>query len=716
MKNFIALALVFFWACAHTQIGGTFDLSFNTTGYRLAAVGGGVSKARAIALLNDGSFLVTGSTYSNSTGEDVFVLKLDSVGALVTSFGTSGVAKVDVQTGSDDIAYSIVVDESTGNFFVGGSTNNGTKQSGMVLKFNSTGNLDNTFGSNGKAITSISGTNTETFFKIKFHAATGKVVAVGSSVINSASSKGAVVRYKANGALDSTFATNGISMLTGLGNNKDYLRDLHVFPNGKILAAGHSYRNHLNVLYGWVIQLNENGTADNAFGTSGQTLWDAHTYINAILYDNANSKIYIAGGHNSYFDGFNREIRVKLARVGTNGITDSWNASGTTSCCYYLGGYYEGEANAVAFSADGGFFMAGEGFDVGENIGFVSKAKSDGRPDLTFGTDPNDNDVLFGSANDNFKFFDMVIQPDNKIVVAGYSDNNFIVARLFGSTVPQLDSFRLVAPANNATEVPNETELRWTRAVGAEKYEVSFDTLSSFQTAKAFEISDSTAQAFMTNFEINKTYYWRVRAKNGNQAGAWKGSWMFSTVKDLITLLSPPNGATNVNAASAFFDWTDVTYFPSIVSQHMFQGEIAISSGFNGAVPLYVSMPQSNYTPFNPLATNTTYFWRVRTRRGIQFGPWSEVFSFTTTNPTSVSNIESNTPVVLFPNPAWSTIAVLSSKKIDDAAIQIFDIQGKAIPIDFVNGVADISHLASGFYFVQSAEKENQFRLRFVKE
>jgi len=716
MKNFTSLTLTLFFAFTQAQVGGTFDLSFNNTGYRLATISGGVSKARAIALLNDGSFLVAGSTYSNSTGEDVFVLKLDSVGALVTSFGINGVAKVDVQSGSDDIAYSIAVDENTGSFFVGGSTNNGTKQSGMVLKFNSTGSLDNTFGSSGKAITSVSGSNTETFFKIKFHPATGKVVAVGSSMVNSASSKGAVVRYKTNGTLDSTFATNGVSTLTGLGNNKDYLRDVHVFPNGKILAAGHSYRNYLSVLYGWVIQVNEDGTADNSFGTNGQTLWDAHTYINAILYDNANSKIYLAGGHNSYFDGFNRETRLKLTRLGTNGTTDSWNASGGTSCCYYIGGYYEGEANAVAFSQDGGFFMAGEGYEVGENIGFVSKSKSDGRPDLTFGTDPNENDMLFGSANDNFKLFDMVIQPDNKIVVAGYSDNNYIVARLFGSTVPQLDSFKLLAPANNALEVPNDTELRWTRAIGADKYEVSFDTLPSFQTAKTFELSDSVAPAYMTNFKINKTYYWRVRAKNGNQVGAWKGQWAFSTVKDLITLLSPPNGANNVNPASAFFDWTDVTYFPSIVSLHLFEGEVANNPNFNGSMPLSISMPQSSYTSVNQLGFNTTYFWRVRTRRGTEFGPWSAAFSFTTINPTSVAEVEDNNLVVLFPNPAWNTVTVLSTKPINDKAIQVFDIQGTAVPVEFVNGVADISNLSSGFYFIQSAEKDNSFRLRFVKE
>ena len=152
MKNFTSLTLTLFFAFTQAQVGGTFDLSFNNTGYRLATISGGVSKARAIALLNDGSFLVAGSTYSNSTGEDVFVLKLDSVGALVTSFGINGVAKVDVQSGSDDIAYSIAVDENTGSFFVGGSTNNGTKQSGMVLKFNSTGSLDNTFGSSGKVL------------------------------------------------------------------------------------------------------------------------------------------------------------------------------------------------------------------------------------------------------------------------------------------------------------------------------------------------------------------------------------------------------------------------------------------------------------------------------------------------------------------------------------------------------------------------------------
>ena len=86
-----------------------------------------------------------------ASGGDTVVLRYNSIGGLVSGFGTGGVMTVDLAGGGrDEWPYRIVT--SGTNFLVVGRANNATNQDLVVAQFTSTGALDPSFGTGGKLL------------------------------------------------------------------------------------------------------------------------------------------------------------------------------------------------------------------------------------------------------------------------------------------------------------------------------------------------------------------------------------------------------------------------------------------------------------------------------------------------------------------------------------------------------------------------------------
>ena len=71
----------------------------------------------------------------------------------------------------------------------------------------------------------------------------------------------------------------------------------------------------------------------------------------------------------------------------------------------------------------------------------------------------------------------------------------------------------------------------------------------------------------------------------------------------------------------------------------------------------------------------------------------------------SISENDSN-PLVFYPNPASSTLHILSKSVVK---VDIFTIQGKKVISERVRGDLDISKLTKGIYLIQLQENQNQF-------
>jgi len=121
------------------------------------------------------------------------------------------------------------------------------------------GDLDTTFGTNGKVTTDIRSYNSARALAIQ---SDGKIVVAGEVSIGG--DDFAVVRYNTDGSLDSTFGidNSGIA-LTDFGVNNDYAAAIAIQNNSKIVVGGSSGGDFA------VVRHNGDGSLDTTFGAGG---------------------------------------------------------------------------------------------------------------------------------------------------------------------------------------------------------------------------------------------------------------------------------------------------------------------------------------------------------------------------------------------------------------------------------------------------------------
>jgi len=132
-----------------------------------------------------------------------------------------------------------------------------------LIRYNSNGSLDDTFGVNGVIAHHSFGTEGARAIEVL---ANGKILLAGS--IND---QFAVARYNADGTLDNSFGLNGIAT-TSFSNGFNTVRDMKVQADGKILISGRATFGYSNDSA--VVRLNVDGTVDTSFGNSGSIVED----------------------------------------------------------------------------------------------------------------------------------------------------------------------------------------------------------------------------------------------------------------------------------------------------------------------------------------------------------------------------------------------------------------------------------------------------------
>ncbi len=100
------------------------------------------------------------------------------------------------------------------------------------------GQLDTSFGTNGRVTTSVSARDSASALALQ---ADGKIVAAGRAASSSDPSTGnfAVVRYNSNGTLDGSFGSAG-KVTTDFAGFDDAATSIVIQPDGKIVVAGYA--------------------------------------------------------------------------------------------------------------------------------------------------------------------------------------------------------------------------------------------------------------------------------------------------------------------------------------------------------------------------------------------------------------------------------------------------------------------------------------------
>jgi len=315
------------------------DTSFDTDGKVTTPIGLDGDVAYEVVLQSDGKIVAAGYSY-NGTDEDFAVVRYNTDGSLDTTF--SGDGKVTTPIGSGfEVAYSVVL-QSDGKIVAAGYSDNGTNNDFAVVRYNTNGSLDTSFGTGGIVTTPIGSSGDEGRSVVL--QSDGKIVAAGYSH-NGTNYDFAVVRYNTNGSLDISFDTDG-KVTTPIGLRNDFAHSVVLQSDGKIVAAGSS-DNGTNYDFA-VVRYNTEGSLDTSFGTGGIVTTpigssDDDAYSVVLQSD---GKIVAAGisdnGTNYDFAGVSYQTDGSLEAIITTPIGSSYEV-----------------ANSVVLQSDGKIVAAG---------------------------------------------------------------------------------------------------------------------------------------------------------------------------------------------------------------------------------------------------------------------------------------------------------------------------------------------------------------------
>ena len=275
----------------------------------------------------------------------------------------------------------------------------------FVARYNSDGSIDNSFGDEGRVITNFFGTATSHIESI-IVLPTGKILAAAwfgdYGLIDIA-----LLQYNPNGSLDSSFGVNGI-VITDI-SNFDYIYDMVVQPDGKIIVAGDRKKNENDFLTSFTVRYLPDGRLDKSFGRKGIafTSYSDNIDITSVALQ-PDGKIIVGGNYNIYGD-------FMLLRYQPDGSLDS--SFGGDGIIRYDFGADIGHLFDLAVQPDGKILAAGEkGLRVSNMV--IVRFTSTGAVDTSFGGNKGYPSRFFDNGTSHIST--VLMQDDGKILVAGY--------------------------------------------------------------------------------------------------------------------------------------------------------------------------------------------------------------------------------------------------------------------------------------------------------
>jgi uncharacterized delta-60 repeat protein len=419
---------------------------------------GGLDEIITAASQPDGKIVVAGVANGTFFG----LVRYNSNGALDTTFGTGGkVTTRFFNSGGSDgqICTALAIQPDGKIITVGAVAANrfAVNQWDFGLaRYNADGSLDTTFGAGGKVIIDVQGTGREDIALALALQPDGKILAVGSTGNSPPAARYnfALVRYNSNGALDTTFGAGG-KVFTDFNNDDDLASSLVIQPDGKIVVGGWTYtRSTAFSSYDFALaRYDSNGNLDNTFGSGGKVVSDFGSASGDPRDDvitgmalQPDGKILAAGvgepNRNTTSSDF------VIARYNSNGTLDT--AFGTSGKVITDFNESTDMANSIALQPDGKFVVAGvangsirNGFDSYLQVSFihenarrasdfaVARYHPNGSLDLSFGTGGKGTTDFFGSVDAATK---VLIRPDGNILLLGFAQTTpFVFAQFQGA-------------------------------------------------------------------------------------------------------------------------------------------------------------------------------------------------------------------------------------------------------------------------------------------
>src|SRR6476620_11294956 len=317
-------------------------------GHTVLATESSSAFGNSVAAQRDGRIVVAGS--AQVSGVDQFALvRYNSDGSLDTSLNSKGTITTAVGKGTCK-GEGVALQEDGKIVVVGYSFNTGGQSCFTVLRYGTDGSLDTSFADSGKVVTSVAKNGSADSVSMQ---GDGKIVVAGNSFIDGGNNDFAVVRYNANGTLDTSFNETGKT--TADFGAHDFGQSVAVYGNGRIVVTGYTTKSYESKKQCALACFKANGSLDTSFNGTGKVITDFGGDGNAEgrrVVVQTDGKIVVVG----YATTGNTE-KFALARYNTDGTLDtSFGDSGRVITDVGVSG---SNATGVGLQKDGKIVVAG---------------------------------------------------------------------------------------------------------------------------------------------------------------------------------------------------------------------------------------------------------------------------------------------------------------------------------------------------------------------
>ncbi len=419
-KGLLAAVLVFvvfsFSPSANGQTG-VLDVEFGVRGKLVTPYDTG-DAGKAIKLQSNRKIIVAGN--SGKFPVNGFAVRRYNVNGQVDStFGTYGITDFAVGDYSNGPTCMAILSDD--KILVGGTTasqlNPNDGSDFAILRSTADGRIDSTFGTNGVSIINFTGHFSDQLSDIYLRP-NGDILVTGYFSGNASFE---LAQLKPNGSVDSTFGIHGKLIITEVMTSKPMSSVL--LPSGKIICAGNITRGHA----GWdntlgLLCINVNGSIDSSFGVNGVSFDTVNNFVANDAIVQADGKILIAAGHN------NSDSALMFVRFDSSGHFDStFGNNGFTNVFVADTGKYYSSIRTLIIDSAGKIYLAG-GL---QNNFLLLRLNRNGTLDHSFGK----RGIIETSFSPDYDVVtDGVIQPDGKIILTGYLGNMQINTTYYTNT------------------------------------------------------------------------------------------------------------------------------------------------------------------------------------------------------------------------------------------------------------------------------------------
>ena len=370
---------------------GSIDRDFGNSGTVITDINNTHNFLTAITLSSGGKILAVGRSSA-----DITMVRYNSDGSLDISFGTNG--KVTTSLASYPFPSKITMHD--GKIVVIGEYNNDF----MVFRYLSNGALDASFGDDGKVFTDIYNSKRDSATHIIFDS-NNKLVVAGKHDNNKAI---AIVRYDTNGSIDTTFGVNGKIYNNLYSSQGLEIRNISIQLPNEILVFG-SYKES-NYSFELIKERYDTGSGTLLEHKRVATDTNHHMYTDLdILFQSTNKLIAL---------GANGTDDISIGRFDINGDFDAaFGQDGLTGTSFDP----QFETKTFALGADGHILCIG----INGNDIVLARYLSDGQRDKTFGTQGGAVLSPYRISYSYETIHSIALQSDKKIVVAGTATDTY---------------------------------------------------------------------------------------------------------------------------------------------------------------------------------------------------------------------------------------------------------------------------------------------------